>query len=586
MKGDITTFIKLEQLPQAYRKKLEKIEENFKADRNSNIQQKLLDTFSNNYLMPAKIWCKLIELYFINIRGGTTSAAQIENLRQRALYQFFHDVKNKMHDECESFINHPSELRKLLNTDPKLNKYKTTGEPFIKMKEEQLKYPNKSLDEIFKFYERHIYSTPSTSLMINYCKMKNFYAEIKVVENDIDKWFQKLLEVKDHQFIVHNVEYRLGKNLNDLTLWKLYIKYLRDTDPKEMLQLYSKYCRYFIDDNEMLEKYKTEVKNFGPVFVKWQNPFNFEHQITSDLRKMVNRFNHGLRRPATTLWLPESTCPLHIGDGYSYQNFSLPNNIIYFMLKSSNYIVLQKLHISCKYFFAKKPTPICYNFEYYCSNETSDKKIYFVGQSIKLNVPYKNLDNLKRFYVANSLKLYPKNQGIQSIIQRMNLCEPRHIRIKKQAITEKEFEYLVGHGKVETLSLKKVKIFGTNGEIIPLENVMDKLPKIRELRLDYIRVTSETANILCQLPFENKIKSIKIFRINNLLNLETFFCFLNNIIHSQARLDFSCSKDAGDDFVWEFKRHENLFEKQWNDKKGKPMIAVFSSFEYKMLSQI
>uniref|UniRef100_A0AC34F727 F-box domain-containing protein n=1 Tax=Panagrolaimus sp. ES5 TaxID=591445 RepID=A0AC34F727_9BILA len=519
MKGNLTTFIDLDHLSDAYRKKLKEVEAEFTAFRSPLSQQNLLDTFSSNYLMPQQLWHKLIQLYLFNIQNGTTSRAKLECLRQRALYQFYHDRKDRIHDEYESFLTHPTELRKLLITDPKLNKYKSMGVPFIKMKEEQLKYPHNNLEEIFKFYER-------------------------------------------------NTSYK-----------KIYFCFFQ-----EMLQLYSKYCRFFVDDLDMMEKYKKEVASYGPIFVTWNNPFDFEHEKNTSSKQLC--FSSGITSLSPISRHHKSTCAVFINGKYSIQNFSLPNTIIYYILKNSNYINLQKLHMSCKYFFAKKSTPICYNFEYYCSLDAAECQTSYIDQSIKLNTPVKNLDKLKNFYIANSLKLYPQNQGIHSLIRRFNRCEPKHIRIKKQSLTEKEFEYLVGHGNVETLSLKKVKICDTNGDLIPLENLMAKIPKIRELRLDYTRVTSETSKILCQLPFEDKMKLIKIFRINNLLKLDEFFVFINNIVHLKARLDFSCSEDAGDDFVWEFKRHEILFQKLWEGKKPRPLIAVFSSFEHEMLSHV
>uniref|UniRef100_A0A914P0V4 Uncharacterized protein n=1 Tax=Panagrolaimus davidi TaxID=227884 RepID=A0A914P0V4_9BILA len=115
---------------------------------------------------------------------------------------------------------------------------------------------------------------------------KRLYAEIKAVENNVEEWFKLVSkfgdEANDEEFVRHNVEYRLGSNLLDIKLWKLYIEYLRIHDSKEMLQVYSKYCRFFLDDFEMKEKYKNEVEKYGPVFVSWKNLFDFESQKLSD----------------------------------------------------------------------------------------------------------------------------------------------------------------------------------------------------------------------------------------------------------------------------------------------------------------
>lgn len=46
-------------------------------------------------------------------------------------------------------------------------------------------------------------------------------------------------------------------------------------------------------------------------------------------------------------------------DTYKLQNFSLPLQP-YIILDNANHMVLKKLFETCKYFFDKKPTPICY----------------------------------------------------------------------------------------------------------------------------------------------------------------------------------------------------------------------------------
>lgn len=58
--------------------------------------------------------------------------------------------------------------------------------------------------------------------------MKTLYKQIQAVKCNDELWFEKILELKDEEFIVDNVEYRLGGDLTNRKLWKIYLKYLED----------------------------------------------------------------------------------------------------------------------------------------------------------------------------------------------------------------------------------------------------------------------------------------------------------------------------------------------------------------------
>ena len=49
-----------------------------------------------------------------------------------------------------------------------------------------------------------------------------------------------------------------------------------------MLHIYSRYCRYFLDDLKMKEIYEAEIQKFGPSIVTWKNPFDFELSQEND----------------------------------------------------------------------------------------------------------------------------------------------------------------------------------------------------------------------------------------------------------------------------------------------------------------
>uniref|UniRef100_A0A914PTS5 Uncharacterized protein n=1 Tax=Panagrolaimus davidi TaxID=227884 RepID=A0A914PTS5_9BILA len=101
--------------------------------------------------------------------------------------------------------------------------------------------------------------------MKRYQEMIPLYHKIKYLERNSEEWFSALLETRDVAFVIHNVERRIGlTSLFNIKLWKLYIGYLEKCGQySRLLETYSKYCRFFLDDKEMKEKYKAEMMKYG-----------------------------------------------------------------------------------------------------------------------------------------------------------------------------------------------------------------------------------------------------------------------------------------------------------------------------------
>uniref|UniRef100_A0A914PXT4 F-box domain-containing protein n=1 Tax=Panagrolaimus davidi TaxID=227884 RepID=A0A914PXT4_9BILA len=199
-----------------------------------------------------------------------------------------------------------------------------------------------------------------------YQKMRKLYDKIQAAKNDIFQWFSLLKEADDEEFLCQNVEYRLGGDLHNFELWILYFEYLKEQNPKEMLHLYSKYCRFFIDDSEVKEKYQKEVEKFGPIFVAWKNPFEFETHESPPIIEGGKKKDELPKYEYEELFSshqPPKNLPKNVFDTFLPQEFSIPRPFIRYILELADHILLRRLFNSCKYFYAKKLTPICYKFE-------------------------------------------------------------------------------------------------------------------------------------------------------------------------------------------------------------------------------
>uniref|UniRef100_A0A914PM92 Uncharacterized protein n=1 Tax=Panagrolaimus davidi TaxID=227884 RepID=A0A914PM92_9BILA len=236
------------------------------------LKEEFLDNFSSKYIMPKEYWSLKLELanYFWSISEEQFCFNLCNSFVLKGIYHFYYDRKYEEYTS-DGFY------RKILH----LPIYKfglihpSDFQDYIK---NALLYPNKHLEKFYKKYDENATSPLPADLLKRHNEMKELYQRIKASENDLEKWFSLLCEASDRKFIIHNIEYRIGGDLLNKRLWKIYIKYLKDeNDFHGLFHLYSKYCRFFLDDFEMKGEYETEVKKHGKKFsVAWAEPFEFE----------------------------------------------------------------------------------------------------------------------------------------------------------------------------------------------------------------------------------------------------------------------------------------------------------------------
>uniref|UniRef100_A0AC34G1Y4 Uncharacterized protein n=1 Tax=Panagrolaimus sp. ES5 TaxID=591445 RepID=A0AC34G1Y4_9BILA len=303
-----------------------------------------------------------------------------------------------------------------------------------------------------------------------------------------------LREAEDDEFICHNVEYRLGSNLLDKHLWKLYIEFLRERNPKEMLQIYSKYCRFFIGDSEVKKKYRQEAAEFGPVKVRWENLFDFELMDNKNESSDVEGYGDEIVKPELFEKITSSSIDtvknldVVFCDSCFHQHFSFSNPLIRYILDSANHIILRKLYQSCKYFYTKKRVPICYRLEVspYVIPQESMRTFNCFTETFHSTLSFNNYSMLDKFYVTTVLRSinYESNNSrlLSNIISRFYQCDAKYITISDQNLSFEELQFLIGHGNVIKLDCQNVKIEYSENQPVILEDIMALLPNIKILQ--------------------------------------------------------------------------------------------------------
>uniref|UniRef100_A0A914Z283 Ycf80 n=1 Tax=Panagrolaimus superbus TaxID=310955 RepID=A0A914Z283_9BILA len=512
-----------DQCDPSYQDDITELERNLSSTEDNEQKQRFLDNFSSKYLMPKEYWELKLELsnYLWSISEEKCSSFVL-----KGIYHFYYDRKHEVYIS-DGFY------RKILNLS--IKKFSlmipSKSRDYIK---NALTYPHRHLEKFYQKYEENATSLPSPDLIKRHNEMKELYHRIKGAKNDdVEKWFSLLSEANDKQFIIHNIEYKIGGNLLDKKLWKIYIKYLKDeNDIPELFHLYSKYCRFFLDDSIMKAEYEAEVKKYRNVaaVVPWINQFEFEKcESWGDVYGREEAAN-----PNSAFILPNPPPMGFCGNFYANiisQDLSLPKPLIRYILDITNHALLRKFHKCCKYFFLRKPTPICYSIEVLPTKETKFKnEILLVNPNDTVSPPINN------FYLTTSLLAHNfgenENQAyfISSIIPRIFQCDAKYIKIGYQKLTFNELKFFIGSGNVEVLELFDTKIANEKAENVPLEEVMKLVPNIRHFEMMPVKCTSKTAEILSNFNFNNKIKAFSLFEVfGEPINIQAFkeFCIKN-----------------------------------------------------------
>uniref|UniRef100_A0A914Q8I2 Uncharacterized protein n=1 Tax=Panagrolaimus davidi TaxID=227884 RepID=A0A914Q8I2_9BILA len=407
--------------------------------------------------------------------------------------------------------------------------------------ERDIGYPHDNLEEYFRHFERLASCIPSKKVIKRYEEMKDLYLKIKAAEDNVHEWFKLLLEVEDVDFVKDNVEFRLGKDYFDVQLWKLYIGFLKQNgEYKRLIQTYSKYCRFFLDDLDMLKKYKNDMIEYGPINLPWYNFYVFEVQNGVEEAEEISV------EPEAALPFDSSICSRFYAT-YFFQSFSLPGPVILYMLNNANHRVLRQLFSSCKYFFVKQPTPICYRLE-------TESKIGFYNEMLLLDDSANPDLYLKNTYITGCILISVFNTSfLSSIIPRLSCCEAKYVDIQFQNLSFDELKLLIQHGGVIDLCAVDCEIKDAEGEYIDLEKIMAFLPNIQFFVMNSIKVNKKTGHALSNMKFNAKLSYFSIRRIcgepfdpNEFLK----YCIANKAELLHLTVDFNEEFDA--DFVKNF----------------------------------
>uniref|UniRef100_A0A914Y7B0 Uncharacterized protein n=1 Tax=Panagrolaimus superbus TaxID=310955 RepID=A0A914Y7B0_9BILA len=332
-----------DKLDPSYRQLLHQLENvlpDIEEDWKKGVESEIFNNFSLNYLTPKELW----EKYYNTKRDDLDRNYNIVKHRvYSSVYHYYYKMDR---------FHNLTQLNKIMDKDKKVP---VTNGNIQNVVLEDLSYPHNMLDINFIMYAKDAYSSLPKKDMIVYQKMKRLYEKIKSFsDQDDEKWFQAVLEADDFEFVQQNVEYKLGEDLTNRKIWHLYINYLKKHDTSHLLQVYAKYCRFFLDDVKMKEEYRdAALKNHG-ITVSWKNPFDFENYNEVEWMKYSTDALSSTGFSYNIFNKTPPTCHFNLQSTPS-QQFPFRSTLMDYIVKSANPKVLQKLNKSSQN-FTKIPT--------------------------------------------------------------------------------------------------------------------------------------------------------------------------------------------------------------------------------------
>uniref|UniRef100_A0A914PQE8 Uncharacterized protein n=1 Tax=Panagrolaimus davidi TaxID=227884 RepID=A0A914PQE8_9BILA len=276
---------------------------------------------------------------------------------------------------------------------------------------------------------------------------------------------------------------------------------------------------------------------------------------------------------------------LHFHGSYIRQNWPFRDSLINYITKNpSNAKAWTKLIQSCKYFFAKNPVFVIDKLGHESNGWTAflngiQKSIDFTKISSKLWIT-------EKFDGFNALNP-PKN--VSWIIPKLYKCDAKYLGLVNDVISYEDFLFLSSN--LEEIILYKCIVKKDNGSIVPLEKLVQVLPKIKSIlfceNFDETSITSNIVKELLELQHFSKIDKFELQNIPEIFDIETFFTYLKKNKHTKFTITFVNSisetyknrlKEIVDEII-ETEKHDykipNIYFGGINIEKWEKLLSIF-----------
>uniref|UniRef100_A0A914P6G2 Uncharacterized protein n=1 Tax=Panagrolaimus davidi TaxID=227884 RepID=A0A914P6G2_9BILA len=253
-------------------------------------------------------------------------------------------------------------------------------------------------------------------------------------------------------------------------------------------------------------------------------------------------------------------------------------SILNYLKKNANPKVLLKLMQVSKYFWFKEFPFIVIKDLKYKKNKWKFRPLqwpkphFFDTRKFQ---PFDFDNNSKQLWITESLSLdNEENTTVASLlISRVAVCDATALDFDNQRICESELKLFNGD-KVEEVFFWGTMITDSNGEILPVEDVLQLLPTVSDFSYrfddDGLDFTSEsTMNIIEHL----KVSGVKTFDLENIpetFDFDAFFKFMHE--NPKKKYDLSFNYDISVEYIQKLQNAVDYFIENCLTDKSKVLI--------------
>uniref|UniRef100_A0AC34F2B3 Uncharacterized protein n=1 Tax=Panagrolaimus sp. ES5 TaxID=591445 RepID=A0AC34F2B3_9BILA len=477
----------------------------------SNVSSKeeietLLSGFAKNYLLLPFLWKYRLQL---TSRPLSTPSVDEKQLAKNGLYDFYSIDAFLRYQNCFKCFD------KTFLSDWRRSTWDTNhfGQvyDYVMKAKEGLFFPHENLLDVYKFYEAH---SDDILLQHDYLKYKKalYHSHRIIAATSLRELFCCYTQIDDPKVVIQNVELLIAQNPTCQWLWKSYLQFLRDRQPKHGLY---------------------------------------------DLPKHSFRFHNSLT----------------FKNAYE-QKYSLPPTLIKYMLKKASAKQLNALFETCKQLFLLQPTPICCNLTVTNLIMYDNIRSPCWQQSFKFSsfVPWE----LQNIFLVKSLTIEsPKpSTMLSAIVGKLSRCEIWSLNVKGQTIFLDELKFLLESGNVEKFVFTGGYITVGYGQMASIEDVVAMLPKAHTVILDSAAFTSQTFSTLSSLNRTTKFKEFTIEKVTSCFRIFDFEYFVMKHAASNSIFTFVFESFTPNDFVKKFNNFVKRLFQDWSPIKIKPRICI------------
>lgn len=256
-----------------------------------------------------------------------------------------------------------------------------------------------------------------------------------------------------------------------------------------MLNVYSRYCRFFVNDWKMRDAYRTQIKRLN------RNGVNVKHFV-NDYKLLLMDFPLSASYTLVVHHLIKQLIVTNIISVYEGLKFfqkrlkkiELPKlnkkskpirssfrgfmpHFLEYLAKNANSKLLLKFYSISRWFFDRRKVPLCHRL---CICDT--RRTIATESSFFVTPKDLEIDGLKNIYVTNALVVISKDpMALSKMMPKIYKFDPRFLEIHDQILTSTEYEFIVGEGNMRRACFDNVIVTGTRGEQLPVDCLIEKL---------------------------------------------------------------------------------------------------------------